>query len=134
MFPPPLLASRPPALQMVQAVALPALAGVVGGLLLSADEGAYTIYTLVMILGGVLSGYEHADALEGAGRGVASGMLFGTFILLGHAIAGGRAKAALPDPHVLLPVATTVLGALFAAIGGALRGRRERRASPPAAA
>jgi len=70
--------------------------------------------------------------LEGAGRGVAGGMLFGTFILLGHALYGGKAKAALPDPHAFLPVITLVAGAILGALGGGLRARRERREHPPA--
>jgi hypothetical protein len=58
-------------------------------------------------------------------------MLFGTFILLGHAIAGTDEKTDLPDPAVLLPIITTAIGALVGALGGAMRERRERSLNPP---
>jgi hypothetical protein len=115
----------------VLAVAVPAIYGLVCGVLLGVSAALYTLLTLLALLGGVGAGYEHADALEGAGRGVAGGMLFGTFILLGHALAGTKAKTALPEPHVVLPIVTTILAAGGGALGGALRGRHERRLNPP---
>jgi hypothetical protein len=54
-------------------------------------------------------------------------MLFGTFILLGGTLIGKEAKTDIPDPQWALPVITTILGAIFGAIGAALRGRYERR-------
>lgn len=127
MFPPPLLASRPPAVQIIIAVVVPALFGLICGVLLGISAGAYTVLSILGIAGGIGAGYDHADLLEGAGRGLAGGMLFGTFILFGHAVQGGHAKTSLPSPHVVLPIITTILGVLLGAIGGALRARRERR-------
>jgi hypothetical protein len=133
MWPPPLLASRPPGLQIVIAVVLPAAFGLVVGILLGISAGAYTVLSLVGILGGIGAGYDHADVLEGAGRGFAGGMLFGTFILLGHALEGSKAKTDIPSPHIVLPIATTIFGITLGAIGGALRARRDRRTRAPVA-
>jgi hypothetical protein len=131
MWPPPLLIERSPVLQVVLAVVVPAGFGLLLGVLLGVSEGVYVVLSILAILGGIGAGYEHADTLEGAGRGVAGGMLFGTFILFGHAVSGLSAKAKLPDPHIVLPIATTVLGMLFGALGASLRSRRERRMHPP---
>jgi len=130
---PPLLADRPEALQLVLAVVIPALFGVVCGVLLGVSAGAYTALSLLALLGGLAAGFEHADALEGAGRGLAGGLLFGSFILFAHSISKLNAKTSLPTPHIVLPVATTIIAILLGALGGGLRGRRERRRSREAA-
>src|SRR5919201_2967376 len=119
----PLLAERRPAEQVFIVLVLPALFGAICGVLLGISEAAYTILTLLGILGGLGAGYDHATPSEGALRGVAGGSLFGTFILLAHAIAGAHAKAKIPEPHVVLPIATTLIAIALGAIGGAIRAR-----------
>jgi hypothetical protein len=119
----PLLAERPPGEQAFIVLVLPALFGAVCGVLLGISAGIYTVLTLLGILGGIVAGYDHATASEGALRGVAGGSLFGTFILLAHAIAGTHAKAKVPEPHIVLPIATTVIAIVLGAIGGAIRAR-----------
>ena len=54
------------------------------------------------------------------------GALTGYFLGV-HEIHGATAKADLPDPAVLLIVATAVLGVAFGAIGGYLRARARAR-------
>jgi tetrahydromethanopterin S-methyltransferase subunit E len=125
--PQPLLLQRPFALQLVLAVLLPALFGAVCGLLLGVSEAAYLVASALGILGGLAAGHEHPDADEGVVRGFCGGLLFGTFILVVHSASDERAKAMLPHPHFVLPVLTTILGMILGAIGGALRGRHERR-------
>jgi hypothetical protein len=122
----PLLADRPTGEQAFIVLVLPAAFGAACGVLLGISAGAYTVLTLLGILGGIVAGYDHATAGEGALRGVAGGSLFGTFILLAHAVAGTHAKAKLPDPHVVLPIATTLIAIVLGAIGGALRARSLR--------
>jgi NhaP-type Na+/H+ or K+/H+ antiporter len=61
---------------------------------------------------------ERAKALRGA---------FGAAILIAHEIHGAAAEAHLPDPAILLVVATTVLGCIFGALGGYLRERLMQR-------
>lgn len=128
MFPQPLLADRPQAVQLVLAVAVPALFGVVCGVMLVVSEAAYIVLSVLAILGGVGAGFDHRGAGEGAVRGVVGGVLFGTLILVTRELSGKDALVDLPDPPVLLAVATGILGTLFGAIGGALRERVERRA------
>lgn len=123
----PLLLDRPFAAQLVLAVVIPAVYGLVTGLILGVSEGGYLVLSILGILGGLVAGYDHDGADEGFVRGIAGGLLFGTFILVGHSVFGMEAKAKIPDPHGVLVGITTVFGAILGAVGGALRGRRERR-------
>jgi hypothetical protein len=122
----PLLAERRPGEQAFIVLVLPAVFGAICGLLLGVSAGLYTVLTLLGILGGIAAGYDHATPSEGALRGVAGGALFGTFILLAHAITGAHAKAKLPEPHVVLPIATTLISIALGAIGGGIRARQLR--------
>jgi hypothetical protein len=126
----PLLADRRPGEQAFIVLALPSLFGAICGVLLGINGGLYTVLTLLGILGGIGAGYDHATPSEGALRGIAGGALFGTFILLAHAVAGTHAKAKLPDPHIVLPIATTLISIALGAIGGAIRARSLRTAAP----
>jgi hypothetical protein len=126
----PLLVDRPPALQLVIAVVVPAIFGIFCGVMLQTSETIYLVASVLAILGGIGAGFDHNGAGEGAVRGIVGGAIFGTMILVVHAIDGGEPKADLPDPPIVLAVVTTLLGALFGAIGGALRGRIERRNRP----
>jgi hypothetical protein len=120
----PLLAERRPIEQAFIVLVLPSLFGAICGVMLGISEGLYVLLTLLGILGGIAAGYDHATASEGALRGIAGGALFGTFILLAHAITGAHAKATLPEPHVFLPIATTLISIALGAIGGGIRARR----------
>src|ERR687886_200300 len=104
----PLLLERPVGAQVVLAIVVPAVFGLVCGLLLSVSAVLYTVLTLVAILGGIFAGYDHLGADQGVVRGFCGGLLFGVFILVGHSL-GGTAKASIPSPHVILPIATTIL-------------------------
>jgi hypothetical protein len=125
----PLLADRPAGEQVFIVLVLPALFGSICGVLLGISGGVYTVLTILAILGGIAAGYDHPTAREGALRGVAGGALFGTFILLAHAVTGTHAKAKIPDPHIVLPIITTLISVGLGAIGGALRARRLRARS-----
>ena len=125
----PLLADRRPFEQVFIVFVLPSLYGAICGVMLGVSGGVYTVLTLLGILGGVAAGYDHPTASEGALRGFAGGALFGTFILLAHAVAGTDAKTKLPDPHIVLPIATTLISVVLGAIGGALRARSLRSAA-----
>jgi ABC-type antimicrobial peptide transport system permease subunit len=128
----PLLSERPAGEQIFIVLVLPALFGAICGVLLGISGGVYTVLTLIAILGGIGAGYDHPTPGEGALRGVAGGALFGTFILLAHAITGEDAKAKLPEPHIVLPIATTLISIVLGAIGGAIRARRLRATSAAA--
>jgi hypothetical protein len=122
----PLLADRRPGEQAFIVLVLPSLFGAICGVMLGINGGVYTVLTLLGILGGLAAGYDHPTASQGALRGVAGGALFGTFILLAHAVAGTDAKTKLPDPHIVLPIATTLISIALGAIGGAIRARSLR--------
>lgn len=129
MHAPPLLLSRPVMLQVVIAVVVPVLYGLLTGYLLTVDASAYLVLSVLGILGGIGAGFDHPRAGEGALRGFAGGLLFGVAILLGAAAVGDPATTDLPDPPGVLVVVTTFLGIVFGAVGGALRGRVEHRAT-----
>jgi hypothetical protein len=129
---PPLLSTRSAATQVLLGDLVPAAYGAINGVVLGVSKGAYLALQLLAVLGGFGAGLEHRNAGEGALRGVVGGTLFGAFILLGHRVAGTDAKVALPDPHVVLVVATALIGALLGALGGAVRQRRRTRSAPPA--
>ena len=126
---PPLLLTRRVPLQVVIAVVVPLLFGLVTGYALTRSETVYLVLSAVGVLGGIGAGFEHPTAGEGAARGFGGGLLFGTGILLGAVLVAEPATTDLPEPVGLLVVATTVLGVLFGAIGGALRRRVDHRAA-----
>ena len=129
---PPLLASRTPPLQMVLGVVVPALFGVVTGILLGFSEPAYLAFSILGILGGFFAGLEHRGAGEGAIRGFNGGLLFGAFILLAHEVSGKEPKAHLPHPEILLAVITTLFGVALGSLGGWVRARRHAKEQPAA--
>lgn len=104
----------------------PILFGLACGFLLNASEAAYLIATVLSIGGGFFAGFEHAGWRGGALRGVVGGTLFGASILIGHAIDGGHEKVDLPNPEVLLVVATALFGTILGSLGGRARDRAER--------
>lgn len=122
---PPLFGSHPPAVQLVLGLLVPSVGGAVGGILLGVSEPVYLVYSVLAIGAGYFGGMEHVGAGEGAQRGFAGGLLFGTLILAAHEVTGADAKAELPHPQVLLVVITTVLGVGLGALGGRSRARRE---------
>jgi hypothetical protein len=113
----------------VLAIVVPAVFGVICGILLGISEPAYLVLSLLAIGGGYFAGFEHRGASEGAIRGLNGGLLFGVFILFAHEFADTEAKAELPEPAILLVVVTTVLGVILGALGG--RARAKRSVRPP---
>ena len=129
---PPLFASHPPGVQILLGVVVPAVFGLITGILLGVSEAAYLALSILGIAGGYFAGLEHRTVGEGFLRGVNGGLLFGVFILFGHEFSGSDPKAHLPEPEILLVVITTVLGALLGALGGRSRAKRARAPAPEA--
>jgi len=126
---PDLLESHPPQLQLILALVVPAVFGAIAGILLGVSEIVYIVFSILAIAGGYMAGKEHIGASEGATRGFTGGILFGTFILAGHALTGMERKAHLPEPEILLVVITTVFGIGLGALGGRSREKIESRTS-----
>jgi hypothetical protein len=129
---PPLLSERPPAHQRAIVIAGPIIGGVITGISLGISEAVWTVTNIIMILGGVVAGFDHLGAGAGARRGLFGGFVFGLALLATHEITGLDAEAKLPDPGILLVVVTTVAGCALGALGGALRARAQARAAEPA--
>jgi hypothetical protein len=127
MFEPTLFRDRPRPLQIVLGGVVPALFGAVAGILVGASTGGYWALAAVVSIGGVLAGLEHEDGWGGADRGLVGGAVYGTALLVAHAIAGTHAKVSLGSFPPLLAVVTAIIGMFLGALGGrlarALRGR-----------
>jgi hypothetical protein len=122
---PPLFDERPFWLQLAGGIVVPVVFGVVTGFALGWNEVLY--YALVgplAIVGGFLGGTEHQGADEGLVRGAIGGLVFGSFVLIGHEIMNNEPKAHLPDPQSGLVFVTTIVGAILGALGGHWRTRR----------
>lgn len=124
---PPLLEERPQSHQIALALVTPAVFGAITGYTLGHSEGIYTVLSILAAIGGVLAGFDHLGAAAGAKRGAISGAVFGAFLLLAHEIDGSDATAKLPEPAIVLVVATAVIGALLGVLGGWLRERTVAR-------
>jgi hypothetical protein len=131
---PDLLDSHSPETQMILAIVVPSVFGIVVGVFLGISEVIYLLLSVLGIAGGYMAGKEHVGAREGALRGFTGGILFGTFILAAHAVTGLERKANLPEPEILLVVITTVFGIGLGALGGRSRGKSESRAATAPAA
>jgi len=125
-WPPPLMSDNPRAMQVILVGVVPAIFGAITGIFLGVSEPVYVVLSILGVLGGVGAGFDHVGAAAGAKRGVLGGLLFGGFILIAHELSGMDPEAHLPEPAIVLVVVTTVLGAAFGAIGGAMRARVER--------
>jgi hypothetical protein len=114
-------------------VVVPMVFGILTGFALGWNAVAY--YVLVgpiAIAGGFYGGTEHRSADDGLVRGAMSGLVYGSFILLGLEILNTDPEAYLGKPQAGLVFATAIGGGILGGLGGAYRGRRER--SPAARA
>ena len=123
---PPAFEERSAAQQIVGAVVVTIVFGLVTGFALGWNEIVYYVLVgPVAVAGGFLGGMEHRGADQGLVRGAMGGLVYGSFILLGLEIMNDEPKAHLGDPQAGLALVTTIAGALLGALGGAYRARRE---------
>jgi hypothetical protein len=99
---------------------IPAAFGVAAGILVGVSTGAYWALAAVVSIGGFLAGFEHLDGWGGADRGLVGGAIYGTSLLIAHAVAGTQAKVSLGSFPPFLAVVTTIIGMLLGAAGGRL--------------
>ena len=132
-LPPPFF-ERPFWLQAAGGVLVPLVFGILTGFALGWSEIVYYVMAgPIAIIGGFLGGVEHRSVDEGFVRGAMGGLIFGSFILIGHEIMNNEPKAHLPDPQVGLTFATTLFGGILGGLGANYRRRQERRLERAAA-
>ena len=119
--------SRPA--QIVLGGVVPLLFGAGVGVVIGVSTTWYWILAGVAGVGGVLAGLEHRDGWGGADRGLVGGALFGTGLLIAHAIAGTEAHVSLGKVPVFLIVIDGIVGMFLGAIGGRLARMTRRRAA-----
>jgi len=133
MHAPKLFRDRSRSAQVVLGGVVPAVIGAIAGVLVGASSDAYWAVGAVAGIGGFLAGFEHQDGWGGADRGVVGGAIYGTALLVAHAIVGTQAKVSLGSFPPLLAVVTAIAGMLLGAAGGRIaRLQRERNAAPAA--
>jgi hypothetical protein len=126
-LPPPFF-ERPFWLQVVGGIVVPMVFGILSGFALGWNEILYIVMAgPIAILGGFLAGVEHRGTDEGVLRGVIGGLVYGSFILIGHEIMNNEPKAELPDPQSGLVFVTALGGAILGGLGARYRKRQERR-------
>jgi hypothetical protein len=119
---------RPFWLQVVGGIVVPMVFGILSGFALGWNEILYIVMAgPIAILGGFLAGVEHRGTDEGVLRGAIGGLVFGSFILIGHEIMNNEPKADLPDPQSGLVFVTALGGAILGGLGARYRKRQERR-------
>ncbi len=123
---PTLLRERPENIQVWLAVIVPLVFGAIVGVVLGTSASFYWILLGVATLGALLSGLEHVEVKEAAGRGAVAGAMFGLGILAAHQLAGTDAKVSLGSFPPALILIDAVAGALLAALGCWLVARRRR--------
>ena len=124
---PPAFEDRSPVEQIVGAVVVTMVFGILCGFALGWNEIVYYILVgPVALAGGFFGGMEHSTVDEGIVRGALGGLVFGSFVLLGLEILNTDPKAYLGDPRAGLVFVTTIAGSILGALGAGYRARRER--------
>lgn len=126
-LPPPFF-ERPFWLQVAGGIVVPAVFGMLTGFALHWNDILYYVMSApIAIIGGFFAGVEHRETDEGVLRGAIGGLVFGSFILIGHEIMSNEPKVELPDPQSGLVFVTAIGGAILGGLGARYRKRQERR-------
>ena len=133
MYTPVLFRDRSRPAQVLLGGVAPAVIGALAGVLLGVSDAGYWAIGLLAAIGGFVAGFEHRDGWGGADRGVVGGAIYGTSLLITHAIAGTHAKVSLGSFPPLLAVLTAIIGMLLGAAGGRIARTQRERASASAA-
>jgi hypothetical protein len=129
---PVLFDDRSRAAQVVVGGVVPAAIGALAGVLVGVSAPAYWVVAIVAGVGGFASGFEHLGGWEAADRGLVGGVIYGSALLLMHALVGTHAKVSLGSFPPLLVVVTGIIGVLLSAAGGRIgRAQRERAGTLP---
>jgi hypothetical protein len=124
---PPAFEDRNAVEQIVGAVVITMVFGLLTGFALGWNEIVYYVMVgPIALAGGFVGGMEHRSADEGFVRGALGGLVYGSFVLLGLEILNNEPEAYLGEPQVGLVFVTTIVGSILGAAGAAYRVRRER--------
>ena len=115
---------RPVRLQALAVIAGPVVLGTAAGIAVAGSATVYWVLQAVALLGGLLGGMEHRSVSTAADRGLLGGLVFGSSLLLAHAIDGRAAAVSLGSMPGFLVVITGVFGAALASAGALARRRR----------
>ncbi len=128
MYQPTLLRDRSRPEQILLGGIVPAIAGAIAGVLIGVSSAAYWGYAVPIVIASVIAGFEHQDGWGGADRGLVAGAIYGTALLVMHAIVGTHAKVSLGSFPPFLAVITAIIGMLLTATGGRIARSQRRRA------
>ena len=106
---------------------MPAVVGVINGVVIGVSDLWFNVIMAVAVIGGVLGGFEHVGARSGLVRGLISAASFSVLLLITFEARGVPLVAKLVAPLPIMAVVFTVVGGLFGVLGGWLRGRSEDR-------
>jgi hypothetical protein len=127
MYSPVLFRDRARPMQILIGGVVPAVIGAIAGVLVGVSSAGYWVVAVLAAIGSVVAGFEHRDGWGGADRGFFGGAIYGTALLVAHALAGTHAKVSLGSFPPLLAVVTTIIGMFLCAAGGRIaRALRER--------
>src|SRR3981081_2118694 len=100
MYMPVLFRDRSRSAQILIGGVVPAVIGALAGVLVGVSSAGYWAIGAVAGIGGFVAGFEHRDGWGGADRGFVGGAIYGTALLVTHAIVGTHAKVSLRRlPH-----------------------------------
>jgi hypothetical protein len=124
---PPAFEDRTAVEQIIGAVVITMVFGLLTGFALGWNEVLYYVMVgPIALAGGFYGGTEHRSVDEGFVRGALGGLVYGSFVLLGLEILNNEPEAYLGEPQVGLVFVTTIVGSILGALGAAYRVRRER--------
>ena len=103
---------------------LPAAFGFLCGALLGSSGTVFLLLQIIGVLGGFAAGFEHDHWRGGVLRGLCGGALFGGFILIGHAVAGGSDHGLLPEVQAFQILITLFFGVRLGYLGARIRAGR----------
>jgi apolipoprotein N-acyltransferase len=126
-YEPVLLRDRSRQEQIVLGGVLPAVIGVIAGILLGVSAALYWVIAILAGIGAFVSGFEHRDGWGGADRGFIGGIIYGAALLIAHAVVGTHARVSLGSFPPLLALITAIAGMLLAAAGGRIARRQRER-------
>lgn len=106
------LRTRSLAFKIIAVAIVPLAYGVITGVALAASAKAYWTLIAIGVIGAILSGYEHDEAVAAMCRGAISAGFFTCGLLGVLVVSGSTPKAVLPPTSVFVPM-NLIAGAIL---------------------